>query len=316
VADLTDIFLEGLEDEEELPRAVDVAESANPARDFIDDLVYWLENVKTEPPRAPGLHCSSLWKTCARKELLKTQYADYVKAEVIKAGSRMTFDMGHALHDMIQNIYLGPAGRLWGDWKCVNCQDIVFRGTLPEACPKCDIPWRNEKDGHQNIVYAELFVKDEDLDYCGHCDGVILGRTGKKRVFEFKTKSKSQFESLRRPDTPHIIQVHAYMNAMNLEEAILLYWDKGSQCDWSRNSDGTWNAGTPHLKAYRVEFDHELWASIVARIHDYHKAHKLIRDLPTINGESVMKFRRICSHDKCDLAKECEVKAYCFKLPK
>ena len=293
------------------------AESMDPAKDLVDDLVDWLENGKTEPPRAPGLHCSSLWKTCARIPLLSEVYSDLIIEEQLKAGSRMTFDMGHALHDMIQNVYLGPFGRLWGEWKCLNCQKVIHKGTMPKSCPECELPWRDDRDGSQNIVYSEMFVKDKDLDYCGHCDGVLLGRDEtQRRVFEFKTKSKSQFATLRRPEAAHVIQVHAYMNGLGLKEAVILYWDKGSQCDWSRDSDGKWLAGNPHLKSFHVKWDEELWAAMVKRIRDYHRATTMVRKLPTVTTETVMQFPRVCTHNGCDLAKACPVAKPCFSLPK
>ncbi len=311
---LFDIF-DGASEAEEI--ATVLAESANPANDLVEDLCHWLEHGKTEPARAPGLHCSSLWKTCARRPPLEHMYANYLTTEVIKAGSRMTFDMGHSIHNLIQNGYLGPFKRLYGEWKCLVCQDIIHKGIMPDACPKCDIPWRNEKDGDQNIVYSELFVKDDALNYCGHCDGVLLGRDNKtKRVFEFKTISKSQYGSLRQPKSAHVMQVHAYMNGLGLKEAVVLYWDKGSQCDWSRDPDGSWISGKPHLKSFLVKWDDELWNAMVKRIHDYHAATELVRTLPTVGTDTVMQFPRVCTHDGCDMARDCPVARWCFGLPR
>jgi len=313
MASLFDIFDESTKADEIATR---IAESLNPAKDLVDDLVYWLENDKTEPPRAPGLHCSSLWKTCARTPLLESMHAASIQIRELKAGSRMTFDMGHALHNLIQNIYLGPFGRLYGEWKCLRCQKIVHKGTMPEHCPECNLEWRGS-DGNQNIVYSELFVKDEELDFCGHCDGVLMSRDGlKKRVFEFKSKSKAQFARLRVPESSHIIQVHAYMKGLGLEEALILYWDKGSQCDWSRDSDGNWLAGDPHLKSFLVTWNEDLWGAIEQRIKAYHKATSLIKSLPVVTNETVMKFPRVCTLASCDLATDCPVSQQCFALPK
>lgn len=309
---LSDIFQD---DDEIEDRVSELKESVRPSADLVYDLVHWLENGKTEPPRKPGLHCSSLWKTCARVPLLEKKYASSLVVEEIKAGNRLTFDMGHALHDMMQNAYLGPLGRLYGEWKCIKCQKIVHKGTMPQDCPECKVPWRNPKDGVQNIVYSELFVHDEELDYCGHCDGVLIGRSGKRRVFEFKTKSKSQFATLRGPDTPHITQVHAYMNGLGLDEAIILYWDKGSQCDWSRDDDGRWHAGNVHLKAFDVKFDQGLWVAMSKRIKLYHEAKEKAASLPIVQLEDIMAYKRVCTHASCDLAKSCSVTKQCFSLP-
>lgn len=294
-----------------------VAESLNPARDLINDLVFWLETMKDEIDRAPGLHASSLWKTCPREPLLSAIHADKMVPEKLKAGNLMTFNEGHALHELMQNTYLGPWGRLWGDWKCIPCQEVIHTGVMPKACPQCGNLWRDPKDGILNIVYAESFVKCKELGYCGHCDGIVLDRTlTKKRVFEFKTISKSQYGGLRRAKNAHVVQVHAYMHALNLKEALVLYWDKGSQCDWRRTSAGEWLAGPVHLKSYLIKFDENVWQPMVRRINDYHKATKMVKELPVVTNKEVMSFKRVCSHAKCDLAGDCPVRKYCFGLPK
>jgi rubrerythrin len=300
-----------------------VTESENPARDLVKDLIYWLENDKTEPERKPGLHCSSLWKTCARRRILEAIHAGSLEKEQLTAGQRMTFDEGHALHDLIQNNYLGQWGRLWGDWICLSCSPgkdgepgIVHQGTCPAKCPICGTPARYT-DGTENIKYSEIFVEDTTLCYCGHCDGIILGRDMKtKRVFEFKTISKSQFKGLKEPKYAHVVQSHAYMNTFGLTEAFVLYWDKGSQCDWTKAPDGSWLSANPHLKCYLVQFDQALWDTMAQRIKDYHSADAFVETSPTVTDNDAMNRPRICSHVKCDLALDCPVRKPCFALPK
>ena len=315
VAELTDIF----SDDDSIAISPKVAKkiTINPAEELVGDLVHFLEEVKTEPPRAPGLHASSLWKTCPRQLLLEQIHAEFITKEKLRAGSHMTFDTGHQLHDLMQNGYLGPAGLIWGDWKCLSCQKTtVERDWMPEACPVCDTPRRDEHDGVRNIVYAETFIRDKELDYCGHCDGILYKRGGKKRVFEFKTISKSQYPNLSSPKHAHIIQAHAYMNALDLDEAVIAYWDKGSQCDWSRDGRGSWIAGPPHIKSFLVKFDEDLWGEMIKVIVAYHEAARLARELPVVNSDTVMKFTRVCSSATCTLASECNVSYFCFKLPK
>lgn len=324
---LMDIFEDSDRDDEEsngwLSHQPDGAESELPpeeltdgdfAQDLLDDFLEWLVRGKTEPPRAPGLHCSSLWKTCPRVPLLEARYAEYLTVESDSAGQRLTYDVGHAIHDLVQNTFMGPFGRLYGNWKCLSCQKIVHEGTMPRACPRCDIPWRCEEDGVQNIVYAEMFVSDDDLKYCGHCDGIMLSREGKKFVFEFKTISKSQYGGLKAPKHEHVVQVHAYMNALGLKKAVVMYLDKGSQADWKQLPDGTWISPNPHVKMFLVEWDADLWANMERRIRDYHRAAKRAKTLPTVEIEDINEFPRICSHAKCDLAKDCGVREYCFSV--
>ena len=310
--ELMDIF-----GNEELPTVVIetlTKDSPNLADDLKEDFLDWLVNGKTEPPRAPGLHCSSLWQTCPRVPLLEARYAGYLKVQKDTAGQRLTYDVGHGLHHLVQNSLMGPFGRLHGDWKCLACQKVTHHGTMPLACPECRVAWRDESDGNQNIVYNEMFVADDVLKYCGHCDGIMLSREGHKFVFEFKTISKSQYRSLRAPKYAHIVQVHAYMNALGLKDAVVLYLDKGSQADWEKLPDGTWISPNPHIRAFYVKWDDDLWAVMEQRIRAYHEAEQLAKKLPMVEIEHVNHYARICTHQKCDLAADCAVAEWCFAI--
>ena len=185
---------------------------------------------------------------------------------------------------------------------------------MPKKCPKCDVVWRNEVDGIQNILYDEVFVEDKELDYCGHCDGIMISRAGKKFVFEFKTISPSQFKKLKQPKHAHVVQTHAYMNALRLKQAVVLYLDKGSQADWKKLSDGTWISPNPHIKSFTVKFDDELWATLVTRINEYHKAAKTAKALPTVEIEHINEYPRPCTHKGCDMAGDCGVRDMCFAI--
>jgi hypothetical protein len=319
--DIQDLF--DVEDElppkKEIARAAVATEEAptlvdgNIAAELREDFLHWLEHGKTDPPRAPGLHCSSLWKTCPRIPLLEKKYAEFLKIEKNSPGQQLTYDVGHALHHWVQNAWMGPFGRLWGNWKCLSCQKITHEGPMPQVCPQCDVIWRNDEDGSQNIVYDELFVVNEQLKYCGHCDGIFLTRAGNKVVFEFKTISKSQYGGLKQPKHEHIIQVHAYMAALGLKDAIVFYLDKGSQADWRKLPDG-WSCKNPHIKVFHVKWDDGIWGSMVKRIEEYHRADKRARDLPVVEIEHINEFARVCTHKKCDMANDCGVRDLCFAI--
>jgi hypothetical protein len=285
------------------------------AYELREDLLDWLVNGKMEPPRAPGLHCSSLWTTCPRVPLLEKKYAKYLLVEEKDtAGQQLTYDVGHALHHMVQNTYLGPFGRLWGNWKCVRCQAVTFQGLLPTTCPKCELPARDPVDGSQNLIYAEMFVEDTDLKYCGHCDGICLSRAGNKFVFEFKTISKSQYGQLKAAKPEHVVQCHAYMHALKLSQAVVLYLDKGSQADWKKMPDGSWVSPNPHLKVFLIKWDQKLWDSMSRRIREFHEATDRAKVLPTVEIADINKYARICSHKGCDLALECRTREFCFAV--
>lgn len=317
MSSILDIF-DSLNNDEDLKvKTTKLADSSNPAQDFIDDLVYWLENKRKDLPRSPGLHCSSLWQVCPRVPLLTAQHKTAIVKEPLKAGSIMTFDEGHAIHDIVQNLYLGPSGRLLGDWKCIPCNKIVVTNDYwSETCPNCGKYWRNLDDGSLNIIYIEPTVENKQLCYSGHCDGIITDRSlNKKRVFEFKSISKYGYDSLKKPKHEHVVQVHGYMKALNIFESIIMYWDKASQCDWAKTANG-WLAGPPRLKAYYVEFDGDLWNTIESRIIAYNAAETRVRGLPVVTDDDVMKYSRVCAHDGCDMAQACSVKKFCFALPR
>ena len=305
--DLIDIF-------EDIPAeefaAAPVASLEEVARELKEDFIDYLEHGYEEPDREPGLHCSSLWKVCARARVLEAIHAESLPAPSRpNAGERMTFDEGHALHHLIQNGY-GQWGRIIGDWKCLHCQKVVFTGKQPTSCPDCRVSYRDADTGAYNLVYKETRVEDPVLGYMGHRDGLILDRRGKKRGFEFKSISKSQFAGLKEPKWAHVIQATSYMATEDYDEYVIWYWDKASQADWTQ-IDGRWSSTNPHIKIFVIPFNEALWSRMEARIRDYHAAGKLIEEAEegSLTGT---EFPRICPARSCDLAGECAVRDFCF----
>lgn len=308
--ELIDIFGDIDDEEFDVPTQNSLEDIADQIKaDFLD----YLENRHPEKERKPGLHCSSLWKTCARARVLAAKHADELPPpETPNAVERMTYDEGHALHDLMQTGY-GQWGRIQGDWKCLRCQKIVFTGAQPKTCPLCGLDYRDRIDGSANIVYIETGVEN-DLGYVGHRDGLLVSRCGKIRGFEFKSISKSQFRDLKEPKWAHVIQAHAYMATEDYDEYVIWYWDKASQGDWEKH-DGRWVSKNPHLKIYIVPFNDKLWQRMEKRIRDYHAAGELIEktDRDKLTGT---EFPRVCPARSCELAGECSVRDFCFERPK
>jgi hypothetical protein len=279
------------------------------AKEFLNDFFEWLETGYEDKDRAPGLHASGLSQVCARRLALEAQTPPAAKVEA--AAGRLTYDIGHAMHYWAQNHHFGPWGRLIGDWFCVACQKVVAANApMPKRCPECDLHRRD------SIVFKEPFVVDHTLKYCGHSDGIVLDKTGtRRRVFEFKSISPSQYDKLREPKMAHVIQAHAYMKPLGLDEALIVYLNKGSQGEWAKGPKG-WTVGRPKMRAFLVSFDTKLWASMVERIAAYHKADESLQKMLVVDDEFVMSLSRICTHDGCDLAQDCPVSAACFKLPR
>ena len=300
--------------------------------------------------RKPGLHASALGKVCGRRPLVIAAFgASYVPDT---AGNYFTYDMGHALHFWWQERYLGPRQELWGDWKCMACpcphcetvldkivaalnkadkQEVynncehcrgtgrkVTRGLMPMDCA-CGTPWQD------SVRYMELPVEDKELDYVGHCDG-ILPHKPKRRLFEFKTMSPSEYEKLEKRSAPykegpkleHVVQAHAYMGPLGLDEALIVYVNKGSQCKWTVDRCGQFVAGEPKVTPFIIQWDQALWDGIVARIHDHHRAIKLLNERKAIgkrvSREDITTQPRVCKDMKCDMALRCPVSRECFSL--
>jgi len=325
----------------------------NPAQEWFLDFQEWLvsDYEKTvHHDRKPGLHASSLGSICARRSMVIAAYG--ARRYPHTAGNYFTFDVGHALHFWWQERYLGPRQELIGDWKCMACECVkcgplitklgsraplsredkqrIFRtckacqgtgrkvthGLMPLDCD-CGTPWQD------SISYMELPVVHKELDYVGHCDG-ILDHSPKKRLFEFKTISVSEYErnfikaAVPAPKADHVVQAHAYMVPLGLEEAIILYENKGSQCEWKVDRDGQFIAGEAKLKPFLVRFDQELWDGIVLRIHDHHRAMEIVKDFKEQGKQlpraTISEFTRVCSDDKCEMAKRCSMARECFSL--
>jgi hypothetical protein len=278
---------------------------------WLKTLTDWLESdyeALVHAKREGGLHASGLPRACGRRVVLSTLFG--AKDVAPKAGNHLTFGMGHALHWWWQHRYLGPKQELWGDWKCIGCNTTV-RGFMPLKCP-CGASWLDA------MKYVELEVRDSHLKFVGHTDGIIVSKSGLKRVFEFKTIGPDKYEELQKPKPDHVIQAHAYMHCLGINEALILYQDKGKQTKWRRERDGSFTAAEVRVKPFIVKFDDGLWKTVVERVGGYHKAAAFVANLSKENRhpteEEVVAFERVCPDAKCDLALECPVARQCFLL--
>lgn len=281
------------------------------AEKWLNNFTLWLEEcyAKVVPHERDEsvIHCSSMYQVCARKEWLIRKYSP--APEHILAGQQLTFDIGHAMHWWWQHRYLGPRQELWGDWLCSGCKSKT-RGFMPMNC-SCGMDWRI------GVSYLEMEARDDKLGYIGHTDGVLVDRTSDhRRIFEFKSISDYEYKKLKAPKSAHVIQAHAYMRALGPMEALIVYANKGIQCEWER-SNGDLRAGKINIKPYIVKFDTDLWSEIEKRIKDRKEALKelnAILDGGSITEAHIAKCSRICETKDDDAAKYCPVREQCFRL--
>lgn len=92
---------------------------------------------------------------CARQIILMRRHNIPSPVWEVDTGLQRIFDIGHAVHQWYQERYLGPAGLLYGKWRCNRCHYVV-EGLMPrDSCPHCQ--WG---DGHKLTPKA-------CVDYCG-----------------------------------------------------------------------------------------------------------------------------------------------------
>jgi hypothetical protein len=301
----------------------------DPAQKFLSHVYAYLETPEIYEARSshriPGLHASSLHSTCARREILVaiaimvSESPIKVYREAASAGGAFTQDLGHALHDWWQNKYLGDSGLIYGKWRCVRCGNVI-EGTKPKKC-KVGMDCIGKKNSRFEYQEMSVHVK-EGLEIHGHTDGIILETpydlTSKRRIFELKTKSPTQYPTIHSPDRKHVIQVHVYMYGLGLDEAIITYTNKGKQCAWTVKK-GNFIAGKPHVKAYLVPFDEKLWASVTKIVREYHEAKRRIDAVADGHGDpkkllNPHEFTRVCESAKCQMARSCAVAELCFSV--
>ena len=104
----------------------------------IIELVYtWLE-ARIEPPRSEGWHPSEMGSEwwCARKCIIDHERANAGLPKLVvnhKASTKAIFDIGHALHRLWQEDYLGKMGILKGIWISRTDPDNRVDGFRPTS---------------------------------------------------------------------------------------------------------------------------------------------------------------------------------------
>lgn len=99
----------------------------------------------------------------------------------------------------------------------------------------------------------EVSAKNEELSIGGSCDGVFYARGW---ILEIKSIGNDGFTSLVRPLPDHVEQIHAYMVALKIPRAQILYVNR--------------NNGA--RQRFRVFFSEDIWKKVLADIDEVEKA--------------------------------------------
>lgn len=182
--------------------------------------------------RAPGIHASEISK-CRRLMVYSIQGVERrpPSQEDADVNMQMRFDIGHAVHAMLQQQM-----KLMCEWINQGTKKITFEDEV--------------------AVHPDLQETSAEWELHSHCDGVFtFWYEAQPQLFvpylrvglEIKTRSDGQFEKTNRPDQDHYEQTCLYMAALDLPLMWTLYYNKS-------NSNFT-NTDPPFL----YQFDSTLW---------------------------------------------------------
>lgn len=175
---------------------------SNPA--LLARSIFNFESEERSRPYTASIRMSSLADVCIRERYLGVMAGEFFQQKVW-TGLQFTFDLGHAIHDFLQNHpnYFGD--RRLGWWRCLNCNYEYFGGRPQTKCVCCSA-------GRQCIRYREHAIDQTDPYFVtGHIDSFISVVPGLVRVADFKTIGSREFKTLKAPKGEHKIQVGGYM---------------------------------------------------------------------------------------------------------
>lgn len=207
----------------QLTRLLGLNDPANWLADAVDE---WLVRADAaRPVREPGwFHPSSLGSEC--DAFLAFDYLGLPRQGNVNAENLRVLDHG-VDRDLAWKRYLRGAG-------------LARRAEDKRDCDRC---------GKANVDYRHVCIPE--LRLRGECDEIVEHPvTGEEYIAEIKTKRQELFQRLSAPDHPHVLQVHAYMAALGIKNAFIVYE----------------NSNTKAVKVFPVQFDVTIWRGVTERL--------------------------------------------------
>ena len=121
---------------------------------------------KTQGQEVSFPRASSLYNSCMRMHVIAcNEKKKYYRTDSISPNMSMIFEMGNAVHYIIQNTPILFGSRRVGLWKCLACNKILYWGRPPtKPCQHCGA-------SKEAVFYFEHMFKPEPPLYCGgHTD--------------------------------------------------------------------------------------------------------------------------------------------------
>ena len=230
----------------------------------------------------PVFHPSSLsYFFCDRKEVIKwfvPQIFPYPAPP--DPDLYMIFQLGHAIHRMVQEDMFGKMGWLYGFWEKPGEEKV--EGFMPGP------GW--------TYVEPKIFYSERRIG--GHCDGILYpkGLDGPCFLLEIKSINGEGYEFLKEARKAHKAQAQLYMNSeMDLE--VVPKITKTLFCYFNKN--------TSRMKWYWME----KYLEILNPMLDF--AESTVKD---IEAKSLPPIRRLCKRKGSKDAKNCTACELCFSF--
>jgi len=200
--------------------------------------------------RSIGWHPSQLESMCPRYEVLRQLVPDELDMKIVVPDIRtqLIFDVGTAVHEWIQNQYLGPMGRLKGTWICMQTGHVVLNSVMPKKPHNTPNAPDITLGANSYWRYGELSVRNKDWGVVGRIDGIyILGQGTEDEeevVLDIKTAGPYFWNAgAKVPLQSSLFQINLYMWLLGKKKGVLLYVDKA----------GVYKDGPP-FKEFVVEY--------------------------------------------------------------
>ena len=176
-------------------------------------------------PRLPGVHPSAVAHPCLLK--IYNEMTGVEAQQKIDAKLQLIFDLGHAVHDMLQSY--GKQGA----WGPVYDDEVRLSKELQDLSEELML------EGHADA---------ENIMTIDHPDSPVIYEVG--LVHEYKTINTNGFEKLTRPKPEHKMQAMIYSAALNRPVVVYLYFNKNDSS----------------LADFPVAFELDLWVNIEGKI--------------------------------------------------
>jgi hypothetical protein len=143
---------------------------------------------------------------------------------------RTTFDMGHAVSDLVREKWLGEAAV--GHWHCMKCNATKYFSPRPPAKGKCT-------SGNHRWTYDEVIFRSMVSGIEGSIDVLVRLGGPKLWVTELKIMAPDAFNELVAPLAEHRLRTSLYLrlveesdsvykSSINTEQGRILYVSRGA----------------------------------------------------------------------------------------